>query len=162
MSTEWRNVIDRYSVSNTGRVMNNLTGRELRLKLNQKGYLRVTIYVNQQQKTLAVHRLVALAFIPNDINLPIVNHKDGNKKNNNVENLEWCTEGENQKHAYDNGLRVQYKGSKHGRSKLTDGEVLEIRKLRSDGFTTTEISQMFGISASMVSCIALNKNWKHI
>lgn len=85
-----------YEVSNWGRVksMNyNHTGKERIMKLvpNKAGYLYVVLYKNGKVKTFRVHRLVAEAFLPNPDNLPEVNHKDENKLNNNVNNLEWCS-----------------------------------------------------------------------
>ena len=71
---------------------------------DRKGYLAVDLYENGERKTKRVHRLVAEAFIPNPDNKTEVNHKDGNKLNNNVSNLEWVTSKENVRHAWDNGL----------------------------------------------------------
>lgn len=77
---------------------------------NGKGYLQVSIYNNEGQlKTLKVHRLVAEAFIDNSNNLPQVNHIDGDKSNNKVTNLEWCTANENMEHSYRIGLRDKTK-----------------------------------------------------
>lgn len=94
-----------YEVSNLGRV-NNLnsynTGKEkiLRTPIDKKWYPRVRLFNNSKWKTIKVHRLVALAFIPNPENKPQVNHIDWNKLNNNLDNLEWCTNKENQYHAW--------------------------------------------------------------
>lgn len=73
---------------------------------NSSGYLKVELYKDKVSKMYYVHRLVALTFIPNPYNKPQVNHKDGNKLNNTVENLEWVTKSENQKHAIKHGLRT--------------------------------------------------------
>lgn len=99
-----------YEVSNTGKVRsNNYLGhggqKELSLNKDHKGYLRVRIYVAGVRKTIKVHRAVAESFIPNPDNKPEVNHKDGNKGKNHVENLEWSTESENTRHAYATGLK---------------------------------------------------------
>lgn len=69
-----------------------------------QGYLQYTLYINKEKIEYKAHRLVALLFIPNIDNLPCVNHKDGNKLNNKIENLEWCTIKYNNKHARDNNL----------------------------------------------------------
>lgn len=84
-----------YMVSNWGRVksMNyNHSGKERIMKLhpNDRGYLYVELWKNNKRKTFRVHRLVAEAFLPNPYNLPMINHRDENKSNNNVNNLEWC------------------------------------------------------------------------
>ena len=80
-------------------------GRILKQTLNNHGYPCVTIkYLDGHQKVVATHRLVALAFLPNPDNKPQINHIDGNKQNNNISNLEWCTASENLKHAFRTGL----------------------------------------------------------
>lgn len=116
---EWKDVVGYegyYQVSNYGRVksiqrsvwngkgyfINN--GKILKQAKNKKGYPIVYLSKNAKQKTITVHRLVALAFIPNSFKKPQVNHIDGNKENNYVENLEWCTNQENQEHAVKHGL----------------------------------------------------------
>lgn len=83
-----------YEVSDKGRVKSIGYGKEriLKPRRNTRGYLRVNIYKNGEQKTYLVHRLVAKTFTPNPHNLPEVNHKDENKENNSVQNLEWCSE----------------------------------------------------------------------
>lgn len=77
---------------------------------DSRGYYSVVLYKNKIKKDISVHRLVAMAFIPNPENKPTVNHIDGNKCNNNVENLEWCTYQENTQHAYRTGLNPILKG----------------------------------------------------
>lgn len=90
-----------YQVSSWGRVRivfcNDLY-KILNPETTKKGYLRVDLYNGPSRKHFKVHRLVAKAFIPNPKNKPQVNHKDGNKKNNSVTNLEWVTDAENKKH----------------------------------------------------------------
>lgn len=77
------------------------------------GYMRITLIKNGKPKSFAAHRLVAMAFIPNPENKPQVNHKDGNKLNNHVSNLEWCTSQENIHHAIKTGLTTFKKGNDH-------------------------------------------------
>ena len=93
-------------VSNLGKVRSLLRPEKTVLKSqrDQKGYRRVSVTVNRKKTTFKVHREVAKAFIPNPENKPQVNHIDGNKENNAVDNLEWVTNRENAKHAFATGL----------------------------------------------------------
>ena len=95
-----------YEVSNLGKVKSYWYGSErfLKLKKDKRNYRLICLCANNEVKTLKVHRLVAQAFIPNPENKLEVNHKDGDKANNSVENLEWCTRSENNKHAFQTGL----------------------------------------------------------
>ena len=122
MKEIWKKIdgFDKYQISNLGRVkskertVRNRQRKERIVKpsLNQKGYLQVTLINNENNyKTLKVHRLVAIAFIQNPTDLAQVNHIDGNKTNNTVENLEWCSNIENMQHSYKIGLRDKEKMS---------------------------------------------------
>jgi hypothetical protein len=93
-------------VSNDGRVRSLLRGtpRVLKTQTDNKGYHRVRVTVEREKMTFKVHREVAKAFIPNPNNLPQVNHIDGNKNNNSIQNLEWVTNKENAHHAIESGL----------------------------------------------------------
>jgi hypothetical protein len=93
-----------YKVSNYGRVINVKTMKVLSGGVGKNGYDTVNLH-NNGGKTFCVHRLVAESFIPNPCNKKCVNHKDGDKLNNNAENLEWNTHSENNQHAYDSGLK---------------------------------------------------------
>ena len=98
MEEEWKVVpkFDLYEASSFGKIRNKKTKYELKQYVSN-GYLLVTAYHEGKGKCLRVHRLVAMAFLLNPLNKPEVNHKDGNKKNNRVENLEWATKSENMK-----------------------------------------------------------------
>jgi hypothetical protein len=89
-----------YLIYNTGKIFSKKTNKFLKTIPDNKGYHKVKI----DKKTVAIHRLVAEYFIPNPLKLPQVNHKNGNKDNNEYTNLEWCTNSENMKHAFENGL----------------------------------------------------------
>lgn len=95
-----------YHVSDTGLVKTTKTGRILRPSVSRHGYERVCLFKMDRERRYRVHRLVAMAFIPNPDNLPQVNHKDGNKRNNHVSNLEWITNEDNMHHAKEHGLRA--------------------------------------------------------
>jgi hypothetical protein len=128
MKEEWRDIEGyegMYQVSNLGRVLSLISNKILKnFFVGRGGYHRVDLCKDKVRKPYRVHRLVAEAFIPNINNKPQVNHIDGNRINNNVENLEWCTNSENNKHAWESGLREEYreklsermKGNKIGES----------------------------------------------
>lgn len=89
----WKQIDDRYSISNLGNVKSNYANKEKILKPYKdcRGYLKVDLCHGNSRKSVSVHRLVAMAFIPNPNNFSQVNHKDEDKNNNCVDNLEWCT-----------------------------------------------------------------------
>lgn len=97
------------------------------------------------------HRLIAQAFIPNPENKPEVNHKDGNKLNNRVDNLEWVTPVENMRHAITTGLKTFKSGQDHHRTALTTAEIEACVKLHDDGKSYREISSKFGVDRKTVS-----------
>lgn len=110
-------------------------------------------------KNHLAHRLVAKAFIPNPDNLPVVNHKDGDKTNNSVNNLEWCTHSYNRYHAASLGLGNV--GERHNRGKFTAWEVLYIRNL--EGYKSSgAVAKMFGVCKSSIQRIWKKKCWRNI
>lgn len=94
-----------YSIDENGVVINNFTGRIIKPHTDLNGYQRIGIRVGGKQKNFYIHRLVAGAFIENPNNKETVNHKNGVKSDNSVVNLEWMTNKENLKHAYNTGLK---------------------------------------------------------
>lgn len=168
----WRKIpnFSTYEVSNFGRVRswNKLVNYEpliMRTKVDKGGYVTISTMYNDfgQVKTTKVHRLVAITFIPNPDNKPQVNHIDGNKTNNCVENLEWVTHKENFIHATSNGLRPI--GEEHGRHKLTWDDVNYIRSVYIKGsnvFGTNALAKTFGVTPRLITLIMRNEIWnKH-
>ncbi len=133
---------------------------------NNSGYLRVSLNLDGKSKEYFVHRLVAQEFIPHDDNLTVVNHKDGNKHNNNVNNLEWVTPSENNKHAFDTGLKaptIVPSGEEHWGHKLTYDDVVYIRNNYKPGdreFGQCALARKFNTSQSNIYDIMNYNTWK--
>lgn len=119
------------------------------------GYCRVPLSRNNKAVAFLVHRLVADSFIPNPNNFSIVNHLDGNKSNNTVENLEWCTVQQNAIHARDNGLTAIR--DRHPRAILTSEKVSIIRN---SSERATVLARRFGVKPVTISAIRHNRIWK--
>ena len=155
---EWRNVIgykDEYQVSNFGRVKSLKNGKTKILKglLVGKGYHCVDLLEGGDRQRFLVHVLVAQAFIENSLGKPIVNHQTGDKLNNCIWNLEWNTFSENNKHAYQLGLKKVEKGLKNHCSKLTSRKVKYIRKFhkaRDPKFGTRALAKKYHVAESTI------------
>ena len=122
----------------------------------RNGYVYQMLYKNGKEKLFRVHRLVAMAFLPNPNNLPQVNHKDGNKQNNSVDNLEWCEQSDNMKHAYKNGLQIPSENQRKSiinTNKLKQKKVCQIKdgKIINTFSGISEASRQTKISISCIS-----------
>ena len=160
----WKKIkgYDNYLVSDRGRVFSYKRRIFLKPGKDGGGYFYVDLCKNGIRKKHKIHRLVANTFIPNPENKRTVNHIDGVKTNNFAINLEWATDKENIRHAMDTGLK-DAKGSKHGQAKLSEKEVLEIRRIFATGeYTKTALGRMFCVSDVLIGYIVNRKNWKHI
>lgn len=129
--------------------------------LDKRGYPQVNLSISDITECYKVHRLVAIAFIPNPDNKPDVNHKDGVKTNNFKDNLEWNTKKENTQHAHRTGLARGRRGEEHGQTNLTEIQAIDI-KYNHNGKTGVELARMYGITTSSVSAIRTGKRWKYI
>lgn len=152
-----------YIVSNNGKVVSLKRKKQVLMKqcVNHKGYYFLSLYINNKKIHFFVHRLVAIVFIPNLENKKQINHKNGNKKDNRVENLEWSTGQENMQHAFKNGLIKGNKGEKNGRSKIKEKTALKIKKML-ETKSNTEIKKELGVSIGTIIGIKSGNTWKHI
>lgn len=152
----WKDIIgfeSLYEVSNYGQIRNVKTLRILKFHLETKGYLGISLRKNNKSKRFAVHRLVAIAFIPNPENKPEVNHKDGDKQNNRVDNLEWATAKENTNHSINTGLR---------KTKLSFEIAEQIRKeFVPFKMTRQQLAIKYKVSLGTVKDIVRNVIWKN-
>lgn len=167
-----------YQVSNYGRFKSVFTRllnkgskfsykkeRILKLGKYSNDYLQFSGNVNNKRVTGIAHRLVAQAFIPNPENKPQVNHLDGNKQNNHVDNLCWATISENIRHSYEvlNRKTADQSGVNNKNVKLTEKQVREIRN-RYDNLKHTifEISKDYKVKKAAIWKIVSRYNWKHL
>jgi len=173
----WKDITDYegyYQVSNLGRVRsldrevrtsNGRTilrlGKLISLKPHSKRkYSEINLYRSGKGKASKVHRLVAQAFIPNPENKPVVNHLNGIKNNNRVENLEWCNQSRNAAHSFEIGLQIGMKGSKNHQSKLTSEMVLNICDLLDTSRKTQlDIASIYGVDKTTIQKINTGSNW---
>ena len=164
----WRDVAGYegfYRVSNFGRVKSFARGSEKILRQGLYGgeYFTVSLNKNKNRRNFSVHRLVAEAFIPNPNYFPVVNHKDGNKKNNFVENLEWVTQGENLLHASRIGLRKT--GADSCNAKLTEDQVRYIRKNykpRDKIFGAPALAKKFNVGKHIIFNVVKFRTYKDV
>lgn len=156
---------DAYDVSNLGRVRRikpacgSTVGKILKPVNATKGYYQVSL---GRHCNALIHRLVAEAFIGPCPPKHEVNHKNGIKTDNRIDNLEYVTSFENNKHAVDLGLRWRHRGEAHHSAKLTAKTVQAIRELLAQGVRQATIARRYGLSRSVVSRIKQGKTWKHI
>ena len=140
-------------------------GKPLSQKTKSNGYKEVNLYVDTQiGKSRYVHRLIAEAFIGDIQDGMCINHKDGDKSNNHISNLEIVTYSENSKHAYETGLSVSkgMKGSNHPRATISESDVLNIRHDHSIGIPPNRLSEKYGMPKSTICKIVYRATWKHI
>lgn len=156
-----------HAVNNKGIVIRIRTRKVIKPSVNRKGYLQVCL---QNKRSHRIHRLVAENFLSNPDDKPQVNHKDGNKLNNYLSNLEWVTDAENRSHAISTGLwdSISQKisdrqiGSGNSRSKLVDSDVLSIYKMLKDGTLISEIAKKFNVNRSNIYAIKKGRSWQHL
>lgn len=165
-----------YEVSNRGRVRSKarivhhrrthfrkVRERILSEGLNAAGYPQVDLCRGGEERPRPIHSLVAEAFLGRRPQGHEVNHLDGNKANNRVENLAYVTPSENVRHAVRNGLRKSPRGEDHSQAKLSAAAVKRIRlDYQRGGVTQMEIARRYAVSDKTISAIVTRRSWKHI
>lgn len=167
----WGEYKDRYMISNFGRICSlrhaSIHGSRKRdepvvlsTPLNGNGYPSVMIRVKVDLfKPYRIHRLVAEHFMPNPLNLPCINHKDGDKTNNRVENLEWCTFQHNLLHARRTGLNPVLWGEDREKSSLKNKDAMSILQ---SNISAKDLSKKYNVSINAIYAIKNGKSWNHI
>lgn len=153
---------DRYMITDTGEVYSIFSKRFISKEIDHDGYYRVHLSKDNRKKHEKINRLVACAFLPNPENKPEVNHIDGNKTNNSVSNLEWCSHLENRKHAIATGL-WDMNGEKSPNAKLTWDAVKQIRSeyiARDREHGGEALARRYGVSAPLILMVVHNKIWR--
>jgi hypothetical protein len=149
-----------YRIYKNGRIYSEFINRYITPTEDSSHYLQNTLVDdNGNRKTIKTHRLVAIAFLPNPENLPDVNHKDFNRRNNNVENLEWCTEKYNTQYTSKYNLDIN-KESYMKLSPLTEEHVLLIPTLLNYGFSVKLISRLYRVGHITIRNIVSGKTWR--
>lgn len=168
----------KYSVDKTGQVYleevspyhKHKEGKPLKSFVNKYGYIEYNLQVEDRSKVqhIQAHRLVALCFIPNPENKPHVNHIDGNKTNNHISNLEWCTASENEQHSYDFLGKVNaFKGKSRPSGKDYLGTIRKVGKFSLEGvllkeyFNPTEAEMLDGFSLKAISNVCCGRSKTH-
>ena len=149
-----------HAINKRANVLNINTKRFVRQKQDKYGYIFISA-----NGVYSLHRLMAKTFLPNPLNKPQVNHIDGNKANNCLANLEWCTASENIKHAYKIGLydklKTLWKGENNANAKLNEQQVREIRAIGRT-MSQIDIANKYNVSRSLISLILNNKIWPNV
>lgn len=158
---------DYYEVSNYGEIRNAKTKKIRRKNITKTGYYFVNGSLGSRTKkiTFRIHKAVAETFISNPSNFPVPNHKDGNKLNNNVNNLEWCTYSKNMQHAYDNNLISIPYGEDTHIAKLDNEAVKYIREHYvpyDKNFGTRALGRKFGVDHDTIRSVLNNETWTHV
>lgn len=132
---------------------------KMRCFVGRDGYVRTQLRIGGRSRSKLVHRLVADAFLPNPEGFRCVNHLDGDKQNNRLENLEWTSHAGNRRHALAAGLTSSPRGERHGRAKLTARKVAAIRAVPARHGVLTQLARKYAVAVSTIAKIRNGGAW---
>jgi len=147
-----------YFITVDGKVFNQ---NDMRMKTHtdRDGYELLSLKIGNRYRTTRVHRMIGLMFLIKEDGKDFINHIDGNKSNNHIDNLEWCDVKHNNRHALRTGLRV---GQNGGMNKLTDEQVVEVFNLRNSGLKHSYIADYFGVSRTAITLVLSRASYRHV
>lgn len=159
----------KYAITCDGRVWSRISGHWLKSSVHPLGYP----HINLLKKTWRIHRLVAMTWLPNPKGLRYVNHRDGNKANNSVANLEWCSKSHDLQHAWDTELRqstdaLRSAASRTGKrlaqawAKLDEHKAVEIRRLSILGESGRQLANRYGVSRSSIRDVLSGRSYREV
>jgi len=153
-----------YFISKIGEVISKRNKTPIKHYNNHAGYKFVVVHINNTIKRFSLHRLLAEAFIPNPENKPMINHINGVKTDNRLENLEWVTAKENCQHAWDTGLRfpIDVSGIKNPNSILTNEDVIAIHYFLTKSIKVNILMKKYKVSKSTIMSIKTGTQWKNL
>ena len=153
--------MDRFFATNEGKIWDSKREKYMAQISQGQGYFQIRFKIEGVKKGLLVHRIIAKTFIPNPQKLPFVNHKNGIKTDNRIENLEWCTAKQNVHHAMKTGLSRFLKGTETWNAKLSNKKIQSIR-LNSKGLSQRKLAQIYNVSHATIGNIMRKKTWRHV
>lgn len=153
------NVKSLFRIIETGNNKRSVSERMLTKTKNRDGYIKYSLSKNGILKNYQIHRLVAIAFIPNPLKKPQVNHINGIKSDNYLNNLEWSTISENNKHALNNGLRTLPNGVNHYNSRFDEKNIIEIRN---SDLSESKLALIYNVNRATIGKIKRNERYKNI
>ena len=173
---EWRDVVGyegRYKVSNHGDICSLITGKTLRPGKQSRGYLSVGLYDGsspKKQRSLLVHRIVTEAFLGKAPDSIQVNHKNGNKSDCRLENLEYVTQSENMQHAFATGLNRARRGEESHNARLTNDQAAKIKQLFAEGrlgrgkgkVSKAELCRQFGVTQRAIYSVVHGESFRDV
>lgn len=161
--------LERYGNMPANNGLKIIKGRQIKGYICNHGYKEITLSKNGKREKFLLHRLLGMLFFPNPENKRTINHKDGNKLNNDLKNLEWATDSENLFHAYRLGLKKvtedmkeKIRGENNNKAKLSVKDIIDIRAKLAYGMRQIDIAKFYNITQGTVSDINREKTWMHL